>query len=102
MFCSILELNYKGGQKPMKKLETITTTEYKVTEVVCNGCGNTVIEQTVFQLIRNGVTVLALTAKIIALTFAMNVIVKSLKISKYLLKNTNMIIKLIFIFCNYI
>ena len=39
MFCSILELNYKGGQKPMKKLETITTTEYKVTEVVCNGCG---------------------------------------------------------------
>ena len=23
----------------MKKLETITTTEYKVTEVVCNGCG---------------------------------------------------------------
>ena len=91
----------------MKKLETITTTEYKVTEVVCNGCGkpipqDTVIEQTVFQLIRNGVTVLALTAKIIALTFAMNVIVKSLKISKYLLKNTNMIIKLIFIFCNYI
>ena len=39
MFCSILELNYKGGQNPMKKLETITTTEYKVTEVVCNGCG---------------------------------------------------------------
>ena len=56
MFCSILELNYKGGQNPMKKLETITTTEYKVTEVVCNGCGkpipqdNTVIEQTVLSV----------------------------------------------------
>ena len=23
----------------MKKLETITTTEYKVTDIVCNGCG---------------------------------------------------------------
>ena len=91
----------------MKKLETITTTEYKVTDIVCNGCGKPIpqdkyIKQTVFQLIRNGVTVLALTAKIIALTFAMNVTVKSLKISKYLLKNTNMIIKLKFYFCNYI
>ena len=88
----------------MKKLETITTTEYKVTDIVCNGCGKPIPQekQTVFQLIRNGVTVLALTAKIIALTFAMNVTVKSLKISKYLLKNTNMIIKLNFYFCNYI
>ena len=23
----------------MKKLETITTTEYKVTDIDCNGCG---------------------------------------------------------------
>lgn len=53
----------------MKKLETITTTEYKVTEVVCNGCGKPIPQDKYghradcLSVVRNGVTVLALTAE---------------------------------------